>query len=189
MSKKLNEQHIYYAINKHNLYINNIKTYVELFTDGSYFFWHKPIAFTQYINDVNKKLNNFYSSIRNNNINQYSIYTQHEKYTVNINEIINSQFYKRMDRTYIFDRNYKDIIKATESQDTFFYCQIDELTLQLFLQLNQIKGKVLIICCNTTTEFEKYIESTQTNFQFLIDYGMQFYFNYNNVQNNKQELF
>ena len=133
----------------------NTRTYVELFTDGSYLFWNKEPSFTQYINDINHRLKEFYKSIRQNKIKKNSIYSQYQKFTENINEIISSNFYKRLDRTYIFDRDYINIIKATNDQQTFYYCQIEELTQDILIQLSKIKGKFLIVCNKIDCQIKK----------------------------------
>lgn len=183
----MNEKEIYDIIKQLNLYPQN-RTYVQPFTDGSYMFWNKIPSFTQYINDVNHRLFDFYKSLRNGKIIKNSIYCQHQPFTKSIQEIINSNFYKRLDQTYLFDRDYKSVLKATDDPYTFFYIQIQNLTKEIFDSLSNIKGKYLIVCnhifdrqyvCNNSK-----IESKKNKNNQLL----YFIYNYQKNQNN-QDLF
>lgn len=177
----MNQKDIYGIILKHNLYPWQTKTYVEPFSDGSYFFWNKPISFTQYINDVNKRICNFYLQIRNGNYDKANIYMNSKTTYKDIKQILNTQFYKRLDRTYIFDRSVQDIIKATDSKDTFFYCQIQELNNQIISLFKKISGKFLFVCKKNNLE--------NNEFNLLNINDMSFVYNYKIEKKYSQELF
>lgn len=180
----MNQKKIYEIIFQNNLYPYDNRTYVQPFTDGSYLFWNKELSFTQYINDVNKRLYQFYKNIRQKN---YSfdnlIYYDQQLEINNINQILNSNFYKRMDRTYIFDRSYIDVIKATDDERTFYYCQIQSIDEQIINNFMNIKGKFLIV----TKKIQKHLNNINV-MDFLID-NQDYYFIFNYNAQKRQDLF
>ena len=99
----MNQKDIYDIILKHNLYPWQTKTYVEPFSDGSYFFWNKPISFTQYINDVNKRICNFYLQIRNGNYDKANILFF---YSIIINVIFQVEIEKKLIFQRVFSLNH-----------------------------------------------------------------------------------
>lgn len=173
-------------IEKQNLYPTETKAYVELFSCGSSFFWGKDISFVEFINDINGEINFFLESIRNFDLflQKYkdTIYSNYEEIPECYNDIINSNFYKRLNITYIMRRKYSDLINVTDSENTFYYCEcsLDE---EIFEKLSNVSGKYLIIDKNK----ENLLRFKNEKNNIHID-EFAFLFNYNN-EKNKNLLF
>lgn len=132
-------------IEQNNLYPNNIKVYSQPFSSGSQFFWNKTPSSVEFINDVNKQLEKFFHSLRQGiQLDENSIYFKHEPYTQNIDEIRNSNFFKRLQLTYLVSRTYERVISMSDSKQTFFLCLTipDE---QIMDKFTKIQGKFLFI--------------------------------------------
>lgn len=174
---------LYNTICLNNLLPLNIKAYVEPFTNGSQLFWKKNPSFTEFINDVDHSIQEFLLNIRlGNKLDKDSIYFKHQKYTQNINDIIKSNFYKRLQLTYIFDRSYDRLIASTDSNETFYYCPI--LPSQNILQdFKKIKGMFLFVF-----DVKKLNEFNIENLNSMIVDNYVFIYNYNNSLN-QDDLF
>ena len=168
-----------------NLYPNNVIAYVELFSYGSSFFWNKNLSKVEFINDFNSEINNFLESIRNFNefVNNYenSLYSKYERKPNSFDDILKSNFYQRLNRTYIMKRNYIDLIKVTDSLNTLYYCECS-LNNEIFDNLSNIQGKYLIIDTNNLEQFKRENNNIifSDNFCFLLNYK---------IENNKEFLF
>ena len=136
---------IYQIIKENNLYPLDTNVYVQPFSDGSQFFWHKQPSKIQFINDVNHRLKTFFLSIAQNiPLQKNSIYFEHQEYTQDIVKIHNSNFFKRLQTIYLADRTYDRIITMSDTNKTFYLCIIkpNQDILNMFLK---IKGKFLFL--------------------------------------------
>lgn len=171
---------------KHKLYPDNIIVYVELFSNGSSFFWNKNLSKVEFINDTNSEINNFLESIRNFDlfIENYgnSIYSKYEKKPNNLEDILQSNFYKRLDRTYIMKRNYVDLINVTDSENTLYYCECN-LNNDIFEKLSNINGKYLVIDKDVNNLLK--FKNDKNN---IIEDDFSFLFNYK-INNDSEFLF
>lgn len=133
-------------INSNNLYHHqDIQTYVQPFSDGSDFFWNKTPSYTQFINDENKRFEQFFRCIRQKKqLSDNSIYFEHEQKTQDINKIRKSNFFSRISNTYLFSRTYDRTILSTDSDKTFYLCLIKP-TEKILNDFINIKGKFLFI--------------------------------------------
>lgn len=160
---------------KYNLYPDNIIAYVELFNNGSSFFWAKNLSKVEFINDINSEINYFLESIRNFDefYKKYekTIYSKFEPMPETLNDILNSEFYKRLNRTYIMNRKYNELIDVTDSENTLYYCEcfLDD---NIFSKISQIKGKYLIINkdINNLKKFNNNNNLLEDEFSFLFNY-------------------
>lgn len=165
-------------IRQNHLFPENIKAYVQPFSDGSDFFWDKSPSFTQFLNDCNGRLEQFYRNIRQQKkLNKNSIYFERQSYTQNQEQILNSAFFKRLKHTYLFSRNYDRLIKSTDSKQTFYLCLIKP-NQQLLCEFKKIMGKFLFIFENETFQLN------DKKLNYIRQKNIHMIFNFNNVKSN-----